>query len=84
MSPNVIPPGAGEPLPPPEDGVLIGGPSAAFDPNGELLVETTDRMALVTIDTEVVRGARIAYPGYLPTRAELYSAAWAEVAGRDG
>ena len=70
--------------PHPEDGVLIGGPSAAFDPNGELLVETTDRMALVTIDTEVVRGARIAYPGYLPTRAELYSAAWAEVAGRDG
>ena len=31
--------------PRPEEGVLIGGPSVAFDPNGELLLETTDRIA---------------------------------------
>lgn len=70
--------------PHPEDGVLIGGPSAAFDPNGELLVETTDRLALVTIDADVVRRAGVAYPGYLPTRARLYADAWSEIAGRDG
>ena len=70
--------------PHPEDGVLIGGPSVAFDPSGELLVETTDRMALVTLDERVVHDARRAYPGYLPIRARLYADAWAEVAGRDG
>lgn len=70
--------------PHPEDGVLIGGPSVAFDPNGELLVETTDALALVTLDERVVLDARRAYPGYLPIRARLYADAWAEVAGRDG
>ena len=70
--------------PHPEDGVLIGGPSVAFDPNGELLVETTDPLALVTLDERVVLDARRAYPGYLPIRARLYADAWAEVAGRDG
>jgi predicted amidohydrolase len=70
--------------PHPEDGVLIGGPTVAFDPNGELLVETTDRMALVTLDAKTVTGARRAYPGYLPIRAGLYADAWTEIAGRDG
>ena len=36
--------------PDPEAGVLIGGPSVAIDPTGYALVETTDRMALVTLD----------------------------------
>jgi predicted amidohydrolase len=70
--------------PHPEDGVLIGGPSVAFDPNGELLVETTDRLALVTLDAKVVTDARRAYPGYLPVRARLYADAWNEIAGSDG
>jgi len=70
--------------PHPEDGVLIGGPSVAYDPSGELLVETTDTMALVTLDATVVTDARRAYPGYLPVRARLYADAWAEIAGRDG
>jgi predicted amidohydrolase len=70
--------------PHPEAGVLIGGPSIAVDPRGQVLVETTDRLALVTLDREVVRQARRAYPGYLPVRAELYAQAWAELAGRDG
>ena len=34
----------------PRGGVLIGGPSVAIDPSGFALVETTDRMALVTLD----------------------------------
>ena len=70
--------------PHPEDGVLIGGPSVAFDPRGELLAETTDALALVTLDRRVVEEARRAYPGYLPIRARLYADAWAEIAGRDG
>jgi N-carbamoylputrescine amidase len=70
--------------PHPEDGVLIGGPTVAYDPNGELLAETTDQVALVTIDAAVVARARTDYPGYLPVRARLYADAWAEIAGRDG
>ena len=70
--------------PHPEDGVLIGGPSVAFDPTGNVLVETTDAMALVTLDAATVTDARRAYPGYLPVRARLYADAWARIAGRDG
>jgi len=70
--------------PHPEEGVLLGGPSVAFDPNGELLVETTDRMALVTLDALTVTDARRAYPGYLPIHARLYADAWAAIAGSDG
>jgi predicted amidohydrolase len=68
----------------PEEGVLLGGPSVAFDPNGELLVETTDQLALVTLDGSKVTDARRAYPGYLPIRAGLYADAWAEVSRADG
>ncbi len=67
-----------------EEGVLIGGPSVAVDPNGAMLVETTDRLALVTLERDVVREARQAYPGYLPVRAELYARAWADLAATDG
>jgi predicted amidohydrolase len=70
--------------PHPEDGVLIGGPSVAVDPNGQVVVETTDPIAIVTVDADVVQRARIAYPGYLPVRARLYAEAWGELAARDG
>ncbi|MCA1587795.1 MAG: carbon-nitrogen hydrolase family protein, partial [Chloroflexi bacterium] len=70
--------------PDPEDGVLIGGPSVVIDPNGEPLLETTDTLALATLDERVIQEARQAYPGYLPVRARLYADAWAEIAGRDG
>ena len=70
--------------PHPEDGVLIGGPSVAYDPSGDLLVETTETLAVVTLNERVVQEARRAYPGYLPVRAGLYADAWSEIAGRDG
>lgn len=70
--------------PHPEHGVLIGGPSVAIDPNGEPVLETTDRLALVTIEARVVADARRGYPGYLPVRARLYADAWDEVARGDG
>src|SRR5690606_7130418 len=68
----------------PEEGVLLGGPSVAFDPNGELLLETTDTIALVTLDVGVVAESRRRYPGYLPIRARLYADAWDEIARSDG
>ena len=70
--------------PHPENGVLIGGPSIAIDPNGNTLVETTETLALVTVDEKVVADARVGYPGHLPVRARLYADAWAEIAGQDG
>jgi len=70
--------------PDPEDGVLIGGPSIAVDPSAGVMVETTDRLALVNLESAVVRAARIDYPGYLPIRAGLYADAWRELADRDG
>lgn len=70
--------------PGPEQGVLIGGPSVAVDPRGNMLVETTEPLALVTLDRAVVAQGRLDYPGYLPIRANLYARAWAELAATDG
>ena len=70
--------------PHPEQGVLIGGPSVAIDPGGEVLVETTDTIAVVTLDAGVVADARRGYPGHLAVRARLYADAWAEIATADG
>jgi omega-amidase len=70
--------------PAPEEGVLIGGPSVAVDPNGEVMVETTDRLALAHLHAAPVRKARGDYPGYLPIRARLYADAWSRLAGADG
>ncbi len=70
--------------PEPEEGVLIGGPSVAVDPEGRMLVETTDRLAIVTLERDVIRQARVDYPGYLPIRASLYAKAWGELAATDG
>ena len=70
--------------PAPEQGVLIGGPSIAVDPAAHVMVETTDTLALVTLDAETIRKAKVAYPGYLPTRARLYAYAWGEIAAQDG
>ena len=70
--------------PHPEHGVALGGPSVAIDPRGDVILETTDRMELVTLDETAVQEARRAYPGYLPVRARLYADAWDEVARSDG
>lgn len=66
--------------PDPEAGVLLGGPSVAIDPSGTPIVETTDRMAVVTLEREEITRARVAYPGYLPVWPDLYAAGWEEVA----
>jgi predicted amidohydrolase len=70
--------------PHPEEGVLIGGPSVAIDPKGEVLVETTDTVALVTLESRAALDARRGYPGYLPVHARLYAEGWDEIARGDG
>jgi len=68
--------------PAPERGVLIGGPSIAVDPGGTILLQTLEPIGVVTISREVIRQARIDYPGYLPVRAGLYAKAWDAIAVR--
>jgi predicted amidohydrolase len=70
--------------PGPEQGVAIGGPSVAVDPNGEVLIESTDPIVLVQLDPRVVGDARRRYPGYLAQNAALYGRGWAEVARTSG
>lgn len=65
--------------PRPEQGVLLGGPSFAVAPTGEVLAETTEPLALVTVDRSTVQRARQRYPGYLATRADLYAEGWQRV-----
>ena len=67
---------------PPPDEAPIGGPSIAVGPDGSILEESTDPLAVVTLDREAVHRARRAYPGYLPVRADLYAEAWAAVPPR--
>jgi predicted amidohydrolase len=67
------------PRPQPEFGVPLGGPSFAVAPTGDVLVESTQPIALVTIERQVIEQARRRYPGYLPTRAELYAEGWKSV-----
>jgi predicted amidohydrolase len=70
--------------PDPEPGALIGGPSIAVDPAANVMVETTDTLALVTLDAAAITAAKVKYPGYLPVRARLYADAWADIAATDG
>jgi N-carbamoylputrescine amidase len=68
--------------PGPEQGVPIGGPSLAIDPNGEVMVETTEPVAVVTLEESVLTNARRRYPGYLRTNARIYADAWGRAARR--
>jgi len=65
------------PAPTPDS--LIGGPSIAISPTSEVLVETTDRLSVVTLNRETVEKARADYPGYLKVYPELYAQAWREL-----
>ncbi len=60
----------------PESGVPIGGPSAAFGPDGAVLLESEESVAVVELRRDALDSARRAYPGYLPVRAALYARAW--------
>jgi predicted amidohydrolase len=68
------------PRPQPEFGVPLGGPSFAVAPTGDVLIESIEPIVLVTIERKVIEQARQRYPGYLPTRAELYAEGWKSAA----
>lgn len=70
--------------PGPEAGVLIGGGSIAVGPDGDVLLETTEPVGVVTLESRIIATGRTRYPGYLPIRAGLYADAWSHIARSDG
>lgn len=62
--------------PPAGSGGVIGGPSLAIGPSGDVLLETTDPVAAVTLERAALDTGRAAYPGYLDVRADVYENAW--------
>jgi predicted amidohydrolase len=59
----------------------IGGPSVVVAPDGHPLHETEERLSLVELDSEAVRRARAAYPGYLGLPSDVYARGWKAVQG---
>ena len=57
-------------------GGVIGGPSMVAGPAGDVLLETTDQVATITLEKTVLEQARQEYPGYLDVRADIYACAW--------
>jgi predicted amidohydrolase len=68
--------------PAPEQGVPLGGPSCAVAPSGAVLLETTDPVAVVTLDHQAIVEAKAKYPGYLKVEAGIYADAWKAIAGQ--
>jgi predicted amidohydrolase len=62
--------------PAPTPNGLIGGPSIAISPTSEVLLETTDRLSVVTLSKRVLEEARKDYPGYLKIYPDLYARGW--------
>ena len=68
--------------PPVGESSPIGGPTAVFDPDGEVVIETTDPVAVVRLDSEAPIRAREAYPGYLAFHPGVHEKGWKGVAGQ--
>jgi predicted amidohydrolase len=66
--------------PGPEQGIPLGGPSAVIGPDGDVLLETHETLAVATLERRAVETARMGYPGYLEVRPDLYRRAWLEAA----
>ncbi len=62
---------------------VIGGPSMVAGPAGDVLLETRDPVATITLEKSVLGRARKEYPGYLDVCADVYERAWRE-AGEGG
>ncbi len=65
--------------PGPERGVPIGGPSVVVAPSGEILLQTEDPLAVITLERSRVATARRRYPGYLPVRSDVYAREWGRI-----
>jgi predicted amidohydrolase len=68
--------------PKPEAGASIGGPSLGIGPDGSVLAETTEPVAVVDLDRTTLRRCRVDYPGYLRRFPSLYADGWRDIAGR--
>lgn len=68
--------------PGPDQGVALGGPSIAVDPDGNVLAESTDPIVIVDVDSRVVDDARRRYPGYLRFYPSVYARGWESVTPR--
>lgn len=68
--------------PRPEQGIEIGGPTIVVAPDGRVVLESRDPVAVVTLSGEAIDRARLDYPAYLPVRSEIYAKAWAEIEPR--
>ena len=66
--------------PGPVPGTSMGGATLAIAPDGTVLAETTDPLAVVTLERSVLEAARNEYPGYLELYPELYAQAWRRIA----
>ncbi len=67
--------------PRPEFDVDIGGPSLAVAPDGEVLYEGTDPVAIVELQARRAGEAVVQYPGYLARPADLYARGWSSISG---
>ena len=67
--------------PRPEFDVDIGGPSLAVAPDGEVLYEGTDTVAVVELEARRAGDAVDEYPGYLARPVGLYARGWASLSG---
>lgn len=65
--------------PAPEQGILLGGPSFAVGPDGEVLLETTEPIGVFEVDHGARSRFKREYPGYIAVREALYEAAWRRV-----
>lgn len=65
-----------------EGGTPLGGPSCAIAPDGTIVFESSEMLAIATVDAAAVTQAETDYPGYLPLRTDLYAAAWARAPHR--
>lgn len=65
--------------PRPEFDVDIGGPSLAVAPDGEVLYEGTDPVAVVELEARRAGEAVEEYPGYLARPVDLYTRGWSSL-----
>ncbi len=62
-------------------GPEAGAPSYVVGPSGTVLLETTESLAVLTLDLREVHKARLVYPGYLGFPAGAYAEAWRRLGG---
>jgi N-carbamoylputrescine amidase len=65
--------------PSPEQGVGLGGSSIAVGPTGDVLVESSEPVVIVTLERSAIEQARTRYPGYLDIRSDVYAAGWTKL-----